>query len=98
VNRLLLYTLMWLVLAVSTPVRASVLDELGQSLLSGSAVTDRRGELPISLQDSYPTPEQNSLAAVADRTPQNSNKPSLFLMPVGRSDELGVGVGIRFPF
>ena len=86
-------------LALSSPVQASLLDELGHSLLSGPSVEGAIiivDERPVSLQDPIEQTEQGFAGNWLNHS--NDNEPGLFLMPVGRSDELGVGVGIRFPF
>lgn len=100
-TRFLLCCPLWLLLALFSPAQASVLDNLGQSILSGPTsilAIDKSRDQAISRQVSDTLLEQNALDGSASLSPHSGNQPSLFLMPVGRSDEVGIGIGIRFPF
>ncbi len=99
-SRPAIYTLIVALSCIAPLAQASVLDELGQSLLSGpspDSLDDYSRVVPVS-ELSFgvePGAMPNHLAPEPD---SDQKSPSLFVMPVGRSDEVGIGVGVRFPF
>lgn len=80
--------------------QASVLGDLRQSLLSGPSpdlLADYARLVPASASSFYADPADmpNHLLPSPG---SDLHSPGFFLMPVGRSDEVGIGLGLRFPF
>jgi hypothetical protein len=100
VRRIARYYLFIALSCVVPVTQASVLGELSRSLLSGPSpdlLADYARLTPISASSFHADPADmpNHLLPGPG---SNLHSPGFFLMPVGRSDEVGIGLGIRFPF
>lgn len=100
-SRFLLRCLPCACLAMASTAQASVLEELSQSLLAGPTaelLADAYRSLPVSAQ--IPSTHLDEFAGTPSSASMGSagRSPGFYLMPVGRPDEAGVGIGIRFPF
>jgi hypothetical protein len=100
VRRLASHCIFITLFCLSPATQASVLGDLSQSLLSGPSpdlLADYARLTPISASSFYADPADmpNHLLPGPG---SDAHSPGLFLMPVGRSDEVGLGLGVRFPF